>query len=157
MLPRILRFVRLPLLLILLFTIGRFIIGATGRPYFPRGSVVFSVVTLTFISSFYWGALSGRVGGFSWLGAALVGVALGLFSQILIFSATVLSYALDIKTSYFTHWDALNVPEGTVVPMGQALKIRAGGLLFGPITAGIIALIGRALGGLAPGRHHSDS
>lgn len=157
MLPRILRFVRLPLLLILLFTIGRFILGARGFPYAPRGNAVFSIVGLTFISSFYWGALSGRVGGFSWLGAALVGVALGLFSQILIFSATALSYALDIKTSYFMHWDALNLPEGTVASMGDALKTRAGGILFGPITAGVIALIGRALGGLAPGRHHSDS
>lgn len=157
MLPRILRFVRLPLLMILLFTIGRFIIGATGRPYFPRGSVIFSVVTLTFISSFYWGALSGRVGGFGWLGAALTGAVLGLFSQILIFSATALSYVLDIQTSYFRHWDALNVPEGTVAPMGQALKTRAGGLLIGTIICAVIALFGRVLGGLAPGRHHSDS
>lgn len=156
MLPRILRFIRLPLLLILLFAIGRFILGMSGVPYAPRGNAIFSIVGLTFVSSLYWGALSGRVGGFNWLGAALVGVALGLFAQILIFAATALSYALDIKTSYFLHWDALNVPEGTVVPMSKALVTRAGGLLFGPITAGIIALVGRALSFLAPGRQHSD-
>ncbi|HYO92557.1 MAG TPA: hypothetical protein VEQ40_13010, partial [Pyrinomonadaceae bacterium] len=115
MLPRILRFIRLPLLLIFIFAVGRFILGVAGMPYAPRGNAIFSIVGLTFISSFYWGALSGRVGGFSWLGAALIGVALGLFAQILIFSATALSYALDLKT-YFVHWDALNVPEGTVVP-----------------------------------------
>jgi hypothetical protein len=156
MLPRILRFIRLPLLLILIFTIARFILGWKGVPYAPRGNAMFSIVVLTFVSSFYWGALSGRVGGFSWLGAFLIGLAIGLFAQILIFSATALSYALDIKSSYFVHWDALNVPEGTVVPMGKALATRAGGLLFGSVFAGIIALIGRALGALAPGRQHSD-
>jgi hypothetical protein len=157
MIPRILRFIRLPLLVILIFAIARFSLGLAGVPYAPRGNAMFSVLGVCLVSSFYWGALSGRVGGFSWLGAALTGVALGLFAQILIFSATALSYALDLKTSYFLHWDALNVPEGTTVPMKQALMVRAGGLLFGPITAGIVALIGRALGGLAPGRHHSDS
>ncbi len=156
MIPRILRFIRLPLLLILLFAIGRFSLGLAGVPYAPRGNAMFSIVGLTFVSSFYWGALSGRVGGFSWLGAALIGVALGLFAQILIFSATALSYALDLPNSYFRHWDALNVPEGTVVPMGQALTSRAGGILIGPLMCGIIALIGRALGALAPGRQHSD-
>lgn len=155
MIPRILRFVRLPLLLILIYVIGRFTLGLIGMPYAPRGNAVFSVMAVTLISSFYWGALSGRVGGFSWLGAALIGATLGLFSQLLIFSATVLSYALNLQT-YFVHWDALNVPEGTVVPMKQALMARAGGILFGPITGGIIALIGRALGALAPGRQHSD-
>lgn len=155
MIPRILRFIRLPLLLIFIYTAGRFTLGLVGVPYAPRGNAVFSVLGVTLISSFYWGALSGRVGGFSWLGAALVGVALGLFSQILIFAATALSYALNLNT-YFIHWDALNVPEGTVVPMKQALMVRAGGLLFGPIMGGVIALIGRALGVLAPGRQHSD-
>ncbi|MDX6696532.1 MAG: hypothetical protein QOF02_4135 [Blastocatellia bacterium] len=155
MLPRILRFIRLPLLLIFLFAVGRFILGVAGMPYTPRGNAVFSVIGLTFVSSFYWGALSGRVGGFSWLGAALIGVALGLFAQILIFSATALSYALDLNT-YYRHWDALNLPEGTAATMQQALKIRAVGLLTGPIPPAIIALIGRALGALAPGRQHSD-
>lgn len=155
MLPRILRFVRLPLLLIFIFAVARFIVGLAGVPYAPRGNAMFSIVGLTFISSFYWGALSGRVGGFSWLGAALIGVTLGLFAQILIFSATALSYALNLNT-YFIHWDALNVPEGTAVPMSKALTARAGGLLFGPIPPAIIALIGRALGALAPGRQHSD-
>lgn len=155
MFPRILRFIRLPLLLILLFAIGRFILGIAGVPYAPRGNAMFSIVGLTFVSSFYWGALSGRVGGFNWLGAALIGVVLGLFAQILIFSATALSYALDIPNSYFRHWDALNVPEGTIVPMGKALALRAGGLVIGSIICGIIALIGRALGALAPGRQYS--
>jgi hypothetical protein len=155
MLPRILRFVRLPLLLILIFAIGRFTLGLVGMPYAPRGNAMFSIIAVLLVSSFYWGALSGRVGGFSWLGAALIGATLALFAQILIFSATALSYALDLKT-YFVHWDSLNVQEGTVVPMSKALASRAGNIVVWPIFCAIIALIGRALGALAPGRQHSD-
>jgi hypothetical protein len=157
MLPRILRFVRLPLLLIFLFAVGRFTLGLAGVPYAPRGNAIFSIVVLTLVSSLYWGALSGRVGGFSWMGAVLVGITIGLFAQLLVFSATLLSYALDLKTSYFLHWDALNVPEGTVVPMSRALVARTAGLVTNTIIAGVAALIGRSLGALVPGRHHSDS
>ena len=155
MFSRLMRFIRLPLLLILIYAIARFSIGLAGVPYAPRGNAMFSILGVTLISSFYWGALSGRVGGFSWLGAALIGVALSLFAQILIFAATALSYALNLNT-YFIHWDALNVPEGTVVPMSRALMTRASGILFAPITGAVVALIGRALGALAPGRQHSD-
>lgn len=149
MLLQVLRFVRLPLLLLLIFAIGRFSLGLAGVPYSPRGNAIFSVVMLTIISSIYFGALSGKVGGFGWGGAILVGVVIGLFAQILIFTATLISYLADLNT-YFVHWDALNVPEGTRAPMGQALAGRAGGLLFGPITGSIMALIGRVLGALAP-------
>ncbi|MEW6734942.1 MAG: hypothetical protein AB1489_26870 [Acidobacteriota bacterium] len=146
---KVLRFVRLPLLMILIYAIGRFMLGLRGVPYTPRGNAIFSVVGITMISSIYFGALSGRVGGFNWLGAALVGAVIGLFAQILIFSATFISYAANLNT-YFIHWDALNVPEGTVVPMADALRARVGGLIFGPLFAAVMALIGRVLGVLAP-------
>jgi hypothetical protein len=90
------------------------------------------------------------VGGFGWGGTALVGYSIGLFGQILIFTATWLSYAAGIETSYFRHWDALNVPEGTIVPMATALQARLGGLVVGPIIAIVPALIGRAVSALAP-------
>lgn len=151
MLLRVLRFVRLPLVLLFVWATLRFMLGPVfGVPYAPRGNAVFSVVGLTFISAIYFGALSGRVGGFNWLGTILVGLVLGLFSQVLIFLATLLSYALGL-TTYFVHWDALNVPENTTLPMGAALTARAGGLLVGPIMAAVMALIGRAVfGRLAP-------
>ena len=150
MIARVLRFVRLPLLLLLIFAVARFALGANGVPYAPRGNAMFSIVGLTFVSSFYFGALSRRIGGFGWGGTALVGYSIGLFAQILIFVATWLSFAAGIEASYFRHWDALNVPEGTVVSMATALSTRAGGLLVGPIIAIVPALIGRALGALAP-------
>ena len=118
MVTQVLRFVRLPLLLVLIFAIARFLLGANGVPYAPRGNAMFSIVGLTFVSSFYFGALSRRLGGFSWGGTVLVGYTIGLFAQVLIFLATWVSYAAGIETSYFRHWDALNVPEGTVVPLG---------------------------------------
>ena len=150
MIGRVLRFVRLPLLLLLIFAIARFLLGANGVPYAPRGNAMFSIVGLTFVSSFYFGALSRRLGGFGWGGTALVGYSLGLFAQVLIFVATWLSFAVGIEASYFRHWDALNVPEGTVVPMATALQARLGGLVVGPILAIVPALVGRVLSALAP-------
>jgi hypothetical protein len=57
---------------------------------------------------------------------------------------------MGIETSYFRHWDALNVPEGTIVPMAQAMTTRAGALVVGPLFVIVPALIGRLLSGLAP-------
>jgi hypothetical protein len=150
MIARVLRFVRLPLLLLLVFAAARFTLGAKGVPYAPRGNAMFSIVGLTFVSSFYFGALSKRVGGFGWGGTALTGYALGLFAQILIFAATWLSYAAGIEDSYFRHWDALNVPEGTVVSMAAAMQTRAGALAVGPVIAIVPALLGRLASALAP-------
>jgi hypothetical protein len=150
MVGRVLRFVRLPFLLLLIWAAARFWLGASGVPYTPRGNAMFSIVGLTFISAVYFGALSRKVGGFGWGGTALVGYSIGLFAQILIFTATWISYAAGIETSYFRHWDALNVPPDTVVPMATALTTRAGALVVGPIVAAIMACIGRLLAGLAP-------
>jgi hypothetical protein len=150
MLGRVLRFVRLPLLLLVIFAIARFSLGANGVPYSPRGNAMFSIVGLTIISSVYFGALSRKVGGFGWGGTALVGGTIGFFAQVLIFAATWLSYAAGIEPSYFRHWDALNVPEGTIVPMAAAMTARAAGLVVGTILGVLAALIGRVLGALAP-------
>jgi hypothetical protein len=150
MLSRVIRFVRLPLLLLVLFAVGRFSLGVAGVPYAPRGTSIFSVVVLSIISSIYFGALSGKVGGFNWGGAILVGVVIGFFAQLLIFLATLVSYLGNFSSSYFIHWDALNVPEGTTVPMGRALSLRAGGLIAGPLTTAVAAIIGRCLSVLAP-------
>jgi hypothetical protein len=110
---------------------------------------MFSLVGLTIVSSVYFGALSGKVGGFGWGGAVLVGMCIGFSAEVLIFVATLLSYVANLHT-YFVHWDALNVPEGTVVPMSRALASRAGGLIAGPIIGTVFALFGRALSALAP-------
>jgi hypothetical protein len=156
MLLRVLRFVRLPLVLLLIWTIARFSLGLMGTPYAPRGNAMFSIAAVTILSALIYGALSYRVGNFSWVGTILVGVVIGLSAQILIFTATLISYAADVNT-YFNHWDALNVPEGTTVPMGRAMASRAGGLVAGPFMGAVIALIGRAVfGKLAPRCHEAN-
>jgi MFS-type transporter involved in bile tolerance (Atg22 family) len=141
------RFVRMPWLLILIWVIARFSLGLGGVPYAPRGNAMFSVLGVSIISCLYFGALSKH--RFDWKGTIVVGIAIGFFAQVLIFFATLISYLGGLQT-YFVHWDALNVPEGTVVPMGAAMAARAGGLLIGIILPSIVALIGRALGRLAP-------
>jgi hypothetical protein len=157
MFSQVLRFVRLALLLLLLYAVLRFLLGPVFHvPYAPRGNAMFSVLGLAIISSFYFGALSGRVGGFGWGGALLVGYLIGLFAQILIFTATLVSYAAGLNT-YYVHWDALNVPEGTAVTMAQALTTRAGGLVTGSLMAAVLACAGRLLfGPLAPKPHAAD-
>lgn len=149
MVGRVLRFIRLPLLLIFIFAVARFSLGAMGVPYAPRGNAMFSIVVLTFVSNFYFGALSRKV-GFGWGGTLLAGYFTALFAQSLVFIATYISYAGGIETSYFRHWDALNAPPGTVVPMAQALATRTGAFIFGPFFATIPAVIGRLLSALAP-------
>lgn len=153
MLLRVLRFVRLPLVLLVIWTIARFSVGLAGTPYAPRGNAMFSIVGLTVICSLIYGAMSNRIGNFNWVGTILIGVVIGLFAQILIFTATLVSYLANVNT-YFTHWDALNIPEGTTLPMAKAMMARAGGLVAGPIMGTIMTLIGRALfGKLAPQRN----
>lgn len=147
---RLIGFIRLPMVLILIYAAARFSLGLSGVPYAPRGNAMFSVLGAAVISSFYYGALSRRVGNFGWGGTVLIGYAIGLWAQILIFTATLISYLAGIETSYFRHWDALNVPEGTVVPMATALQTRVGGLVVGPIVAIVPAVVGRLLSGLAP-------
>lgn len=148
---RILKYVRLPMLLIFIFAVARFSLGVGGVPYAPRGNAMFSVFVLTLASCFYWGAMSKKVGGLGWGGTAMLGWTLGFYAQILIFCATLLSYLLNVQdVSYFTNWDSLNVPEGTVVPMAKAMQARVLGLVFGPVLPIVAALIGRALSWFAP-------
>ena len=144
MFSRVLRYVRLPLVLLIIWAALRFIIGLRGVPYAPRGNAMFSVLGLTIISCIYFGAMSRRVGGFGWVGTILVGAVIGLWAQILIFTATLVSLAANLNT-YYIHWDALNIPEGTHATMAQAMTTRAGGLLAGTILGIIAALIGRAV------------
>lgn len=150
MLAQSIRFVRLAYLLIGIYAISRFILGLAGVPYAPRGNAMFSVVGAAVISSFYFGALSQRA-GFNWLGTALTGASIGVYAQLWILVLTLVSFVGNFENSYFRHWDALNVAEGTVVPMTRALGVRVVGLVVNTIIATVVAMVGRVLGGrLAP-------
>src|SRR5262245_31436849 len=99
MIGRVLRFVRLPILLLAIYAVGRFILGVQNVPYAPRGNAIFSVFGVAIVSSFYFGALSKSVGEFGWGGTALVGWSIGFTAQVFIFVATWLSFAAGIETS----------------------------------------------------------
>jgi hypothetical protein len=153
MFSRVLRFVRMPLVLLVVWAALRFIIGLRGVPYAPRGNAMFSVLGMAIISCLYFGAMSRRVGNFNWAGTVLVGAIIGLWTQILIFTATLISFAANLNT-YFIHWDALNIPEGTHATMAQGMTTRAVGLIAGTIVGIVMALIGRAVfSALAPKCH----
>lgn len=151
MIAKVLRLIALPLVLLLIWTIARFSLGVSGMPYAPRGNAMFSVFGLTLISCIYYGALSKNLAGFGWGGTILTGYTLGLAAQILIFIATLVTYLMGVEgTSYFAHWDSLNVPEGTMLPLSKAMTSRALGLVFGPIFPVVAAVIGRLLASLVP-------
>lgn len=147
---QVLKFVRLPMVLILVVAIIRLSLAPLGVAYGIRSNASTSVLMLNIISCMYFGALARKIGNFNFPRILLMGVTLGLFTQIVIFSFTLISYLANIKDSYFTNWDALNVAQGTVVPMATALKTRVGGLIAGPILSTVIVSIGSLLSFLAP-------
>lgn len=81
MIGRVLRIVRLPLSLLLIFAVVRFALAASGVPYAPPGNAMSSIVGLTFVSSCYFGALSRKLGSFGWGGTVLVGYSVGLWGR----------------------------------------------------------------------------
>lgn len=146
-----LRLARPFLLLLAIFTGGRLAHGALGVPY-EKGTTVFSLVTLTLFSCVYYGIFLRRWRGFRLMQAITIGFTLGLVSQLVIFAATLLSYAFSVQT-YFNYPTALQVEDTTqAVAFSQALVNRAGGLVGNSIFSGIAGALGWTLGGLLPER-----
>ncbi len=139
----VLRFVRMPLVLLLIFAIARFWLGAAGVPYAPRGNAMFSIVGLTLISCVYYGALSKKIGGFGWLATILIGVVIMEWAQVLIFIATFVSVKGGFTNSYFIHWDSLNIKEGQVLTLSEIMMKRVGAFVVAPITAIVATVVGR--------------
>lgn len=143
-----LRILRLYFLLLALFTAGR--LAMTPVPY-EKGHQVFSLVTLTALSSIYFGAFSRRWLGYRVSQAALLGALIGLSTQVVIFVVTLVSYLSGFQ-NYFTHPRALlgvNAPPEAIA-FGAAMGMRLGGLFANTITATIVACLGWAMGGLLP-------
>lgn len=141
-----LRLARLYLVVLAIFTVGRWIMGVKGIPY-EQGRDKFSIVILTALSCFYYAAFTRRWRGYKLFKAVGLAMTLGLTSQVVIFAATGLSYALGMDT-YFTHPTALNAD--AALPAGAAMARRAMALVGNTITSGIIGGLGWALGGLLP-------
>jgi uncharacterized membrane protein YagU involved in acid resistance len=146
-----LRLARPYLLLLALCTVGRWLMGTFGVPY-VKGHHVFSIVILTLYAAIFYGVFCRRWRRFRLWQAAGLALTIGFISQVVIFAATVLSYALGLHT-YFNNPTAMLGPDGaalTEVPFSQALLTRVGGLIVNPIMTGIAGAIGWAIGGLLP-------
>jgi hypothetical protein len=149
-----LRLARLFWLLLAIFTIGR--LAMTRLPY-ATFHHVFSLVTLTAFATIFYGAFTRRWKDYRVLQAMTLGAIIGLSAQVVIFTATVVSYALGIDT-YFTNPRALlgfNAPPDPV-PFTEALLRRSGGLVGNTITAAIMAALGWVMGGLLPADKAKD-
>jgi hypothetical protein len=132
--------------LLAIFTVGRWVTGVRGVPY-DRGRDWFSIVIMTALSCLLYAAFTRRWLGYKLFPAVGLAMTLGFVSQVVIFTATALSYALGIDT-YFSHPTALNV--AAPIPFGEAMARRASGLVGNTISSGIIGGLGWALGGLLP-------
>jgi len=130
-------------------TVGRWLQGtAFGVPY-ERGTHVFSIVTLCLFASLF-SALFTRA-WLDWRLAKAAGFAMfmAVVAQLVILLSTLASYLLGLP-SYFSNPAALN--QTVEVGLGQALGIRAGGLVVNALLNGIAGALGWALGGLLPTR-----
>jgi hypothetical protein len=148
-----LRVARLYLVLLALFTVGRWA-QSLGHVDYAKAHHVFSIVTLTLLSSAFFAAFCRKWRGYSLLQAVMLGMILGLAAQLVIFLSTVISYGLGLHT-FFNHPTALNVEKD--LPMNEALLRRAGGLLAGPISNGIAAMLGWLMGAALPDRTPSPA
>jgi len=143
-----LAFVRLPVLLLVLFFIGKLVMGGLGQPY-AVGNRLFALVPLTIHMGLAWGAFARRYQGYGVGGGALVGMLIALAAQILIALGTAGSYLAGAETHF-------NAPEAFSatgpVPFGQAMAARAVGLVTNPLIGAVAGALGWALGALIPKR-----
>ena len=141
-----LRIGRMYFVLLAIFSVARFAQGAMGVQY-ERAHHVFSIFILTVLSSVFYAAFCRRWRGFGLMQAVTLGALFGFIAQVVIFVATVISYALGIDT-FFNHMTALNQTEP--VGFSRALGIRAPALVIFPVVNALAAAIGYALGGMLP-------
>src|SRR5438093_12300798 len=92
-------FVRLPLLLVALFFVGRLTLGAAGASY-EIGNRLFSMVILQAHLALLWAAVGRRYRGYRIGEAVQAAVMIVLVSQILIWTATAVSYLAGIHTFF---------------------------------------------------------
>ena len=82
--------------------------------------------------------------------AFMTGASIAIVAQLLIFSATMLSYLLGAST-HFNDPMAI-VGEDREVLLGEAFGARAFGIIANSIIGGVAGLIGFALGGRIPSK-----
>ena len=146
-----LQFVRLPILLFVIFFVGRLVLGAAmgvSKPTYDLANRLFSMVILEVHVGLLWGAVGRRYRGYG-IGGSMTAVVLAVVvSQILIFAGTAISYIAGINT-LFNFGEALNQP-GATLSFGAAMISRTLTFVANCIIGAIAGAIGWALGGLVP-------
>jgi hypothetical protein len=147
-----LEFVRLPILLFVIFFVGKLVYGAVAgvdQESYDSSNRFFSMVILQVHIALIWAAVGRRYRGYR-LGGAVTAVVLAVaVSQLLILLGTAFSYIAGVDT-FFNFPEALNAPGP--VPFGTAMVGRVFGLIANCVTSGILAMLGYAMGGLIPVR-----
>lgn len=133
--------------LLAIFATARWLQSTVFAVPYEKGTWLFSIVILTVMASLFSTAYTRRWLGWGLGRAALFAMFLAFAAQVVILLSTAASYLLGLST-YFNHPTALNQPEA--VAFGQALGIRAGGLVVNTLVSGIGGALGWALGGLLP-------
>jgi len=145
-----LQFVRLPILLFVIFFIGRLVLGAAlgvSKESYDLANRLFSMVVLQVHVGLLWGAVGRRYRGYG-IGGSITAVVLAvLVSQILVFAGTAFSYLAGVDT-FFTFPEALN--QTAAVGFGPAMIARTATLIGNCVFGAIAGAIGWALGGLLP-------
>ena len=142
-------FIRLAIVLLVLFFIGKLVVGALGGSY-DLGNRLFAMVPMTIHLALLFGAMTRAFRGEGAGSSFITGACIALVAQLLIFSGTMLSYLLGVST-HFNEPMAI-VGENREVALSEAVMARAAGVVFNPILGGIAGLIGWALGGLIPSK-----
>src|SRR5579871_2836860 len=146
-----LQFVRLPIVLFVIFFLGRLLIGAAmgvNKQSYDLANRVFSMVILEAHVGLLWGAVGRRYRGYG-VGGSIAAVVLAVVvCQLLIVVGTAFSYIAGTNT-FFNFGEALNQP-GVTLSFGTAMATRVGGLIANCVVGAVTATIGWALGGLIP-------
>jgi len=145
-----LEFARLPILLFIIFFVGRLALGAAmgvNKTSYDLANRLFSMVILEVHVGLLWGAVGRRYRGYS-IGGSIQAVVLAVIvSQALIFTGTAISYLGGFNT-FFNFPEALN--QQTPIGFGAAMAARTITFIANCIIGTIAAAVGWFLGGLLP-------
>jgi hypothetical protein len=141
-----LKLMRFYLVLLGIFTVGRWALSLGGADY-DKTNQIFSLVILTNISTAYYGFLTRTFVGGGIKRAIVLAASMAVASQILIFGSTVVSYLLGMHT-FWNYPRALNVTEP--IPFGQAVVARCGSFVANIVTNMITGALGFWIGGVVP-------
>jgi hypothetical protein len=147
-----LKFVRLPMLLVVIMFLGRVLLGAamgSNKSTYDLSNRLFSMVIFQIHAALLWAAVGRRYRGYTLAGSIFAVVLITIWSQALIFGATALSYMGHADT-LFNFPEALNAVNP--VPFSEALIRRTATFIGNCVFTAVAGAIGWSLGGLLPNK-----